>query len=338
MKQIKYLLFGLLLFGVQNIILAQHPIVTPSGQIIYWRGSGNSNDPYAIICPPQTGEVYSQSVASPNPNYESWSGYSKPGGRLVIPDSVLYQGNMIPVRLIERFAFYKCSSLTSVIIPNTITEIGGRAFSECDGLISVTIGTNVNKIESYAFYFTYPSLDTVYYYANSCRGWALESAEYTHIWRTTNTATLIVGDNVSQILQKVFMGSCGFKHIVVGSGLSQIGQNNSFRNLTPDGNTTTVFKCQNPPLLAAGVSFGSETNTCTVPCGRSTIYYNQWSTRFAGYNEMPTGVSVSVGVSNPNHGVAQIEQDAGCDSIASFTAFYCTIHYESWRTRYNLCT
>ena len=201
----KYILFWLLLFlfGVQNTVLAQQPIVTPSGQIIYWRVWGSGNDLYAIICSPQTGEVYSQSVSSPNTNYESWSGYSKPGGRLVIPDSVLYQGNMIPVRLIDRFAFYKCFSLTSVIIPNTVTEIGGRAFSKCDGLISVTIGTNVNKIESYAFYFTYPSLDTVYYYANSCQGWALESAEYTHIWRTTNTATLIVGDNVSQILQKV---------------------------------------------------------------------------------------------------------------------------------------
>lgn len=314
----KYILFWLLLyvFGVQNIILAQQPLVTPSGQIIYWQGIGG-NDPYATIVPPGN-NYYNHDLVLAS-DYEPWSGYSKPGGRLVIPDSIFFQGTMFPVRYISRFAFYKCSNLTSVIIPNTVTEIGGRAFSQCDGLISVTIGTNVNKIESYAFYSYNSSLDTVYYYANSCQG-LVESGGSTLIWRTTNTATLIVGDNVTQINSKVFQGYCGFKHIVIGSSLSQIGQYNSFRNLTPDGSTTTVFKCQNPPLLAAGVSFGTDTNTCTVPCGRSTFYYNQWSTRFASYNEMPTGVSVSVGVSNSNYGVAQIEQDAGCDSIAIISA------------------
>lgn len=322
----KYILFWLLLFvfGVQNIILAQQPLVTPSGQIIYWRYGGNSNDPYAMICPPQIGQIYNQNVFSPNPSYQSWSGYSKPGGRLTIPDSVLYQGSMIPVRIIERFSFYKCSSLTSVIIPNTVTEIGGQAFSECDALTSVTIGINVNKIEERAFYYTnssLSSLDTVYYNANNCSGQPVNSlSSAIYIWRTTNTATLIVGDNVTQINSKVFQGSCGFRDIVIGSNLSQIGQENSFRNVTPDGSTTTIFKCQNPPLLAVGVSFGTDTNTCTVPCGRSTFYYNQWSTRFASYNEMPTGVSVSVGVSNSNYGVAQIEQDAGCDSIAIISA------------------
>ena len=315
----KYILFWLLLFvfGAQNNIFAYNSLVTASGQIIYWQGTGG-NDPYATIVPPDN-NYYNHDLVVLASDYEPWSGYSKPGGRLVIPDSIFFQGTMFPVRYISRFAFYKCSNLTSVIIPNTVTEIGGRAFSQCDGLISVTIGTNVNKIESYAFYSNNSSLDTVYYYANSCQG-LVESGGSTLIWRTTNTATLIVGDNVSQIKTKVFMGSCGFKHIVIGSSLSQIGQYNSFRNLTPDGSTTTVFKCQNPPLLAAGVSFGTDTNTCTVPCGRSTFYYNQWSTRFASYNEMPTGVSVSVGVSNSNYGVAQIEQDAGCDSIAIISA------------------
>ena len=49
-------------------------------------------------------------------------------------------------------AFSGCSGLTSVTIPNSVTSIGDLAFSECSGLTSVTIGNSVKYIGSYAFY------------------------------------------------------------------------------------------------------------------------------------------------------------------------------------------
>ena len=62
---------------------------------------------------------------------------------LVIPNTV---------DSIHNYAFYYCSSLTSVTIPNSVTIIGAQAFSDCYGLTSVTIGDSVTIIGTQAFY------------------------------------------------------------------------------------------------------------------------------------------------------------------------------------------
>ena len=48
-------------------------------------------------------------------------------------------------------AFYECTGLTSVTIPNSVTSIGDYAFGACSGLTSVTIPNSVTSIEDYVF-------------------------------------------------------------------------------------------------------------------------------------------------------------------------------------------
>jgi len=49
-------------------------------------------------------------------------------------------------------AFEGCSSLTSIVIPNSVTSIGGSAFSGCTSLTSIEIPDSVTSIDGFAFY------------------------------------------------------------------------------------------------------------------------------------------------------------------------------------------
>ena len=57
-----------------------------------------------------------------------------------------------PVTSIGNKAFFDCTTLTSITIPNSITSIGHYAFSGCSSLTSITIPDSVNSIGNWAFY------------------------------------------------------------------------------------------------------------------------------------------------------------------------------------------
>ncbi len=72
-------------------------------------------------------------------------------GVVTIPSSVSYFGTTYSVTSIGHYAFYDCTGLTSVTIPNSVTSIGDHAFRNCSGLTSVTIPNSVTSIGDYAF-------------------------------------------------------------------------------------------------------------------------------------------------------------------------------------------
>ena len=70
---------------------------------------------------------------------------------LYINNELVTEANLTTATKISAYAFYGCSRLTSVTIPDSVTSIESCAFYDCSRLESVTIGNSVTSIGSYAF-------------------------------------------------------------------------------------------------------------------------------------------------------------------------------------------
>ena len=60
--------------------------------------------------------------------------------------------NGYPVTSIGDCAFWECTSLTSVVIPNSVTSIGTSAFGYCTSLTRIVIHDSVTSIGNFAFF------------------------------------------------------------------------------------------------------------------------------------------------------------------------------------------
>jgi hypothetical protein len=65
-------------------------------------------------------------------------------GEIVIPEVVTAYGITFQVTEIESYAFYECTELTSIVIPNSVTSINNNVFSGCTNLT-----TYVGPVPSY---------------------------------------------------------------------------------------------------------------------------------------------------------------------------------------------
>ncbi len=119
-------------------------------------------------------------------------------GTIIIPETVTYDHKKYSVVGICDDAFYNCSGLTSVTIPNSVTLIGNNAFYYCTKLTSVTIGNSVTAIGNYAF--------------NNCSG----------------LTSINIPNSVTTIGSSAFEGCSSLISINIPSFMMQIG-NGTFR-------------------------------------------------------------------------------------------------------------
>jgi hypothetical protein len=71
----------------------------------------------------------------------------------ILPDNVVIPSSHDgkPVTAIAREGFFQLRDIETVVIPDTVTNIGNRAFEHCTGLTSVTIGNGVTSIDQEVF-------------------------------------------------------------------------------------------------------------------------------------------------------------------------------------------
>ena len=94
-------------------------------------------------------DEYGEWTYEPTDNGDGYkiTGYDKSMTDIEIPHVI----DNLPVVEIKDKMFLRCSSLTSVTIPNSITTIGNSAFYGCSNLTSVTLSDRVTAIGNFTF-------------------------------------------------------------------------------------------------------------------------------------------------------------------------------------------
>ena len=113
-------------------------------------------------------------------------------------------------------AFSGCSSLTSITIPNSVTSIGDWAFRSCTALTSVTIPNSVTSIGSYAFYGC-SSLTSV------TIGESVSEIGNSAFENCTSLTSITIGESVSKIGYSAFSGCSSLTSITIPNSIRSIG-------------------------------------------------------------------------------------------------------------------
>ncbi len=169
---------------------------------------------------------YYTCVSSENQTIEvTWGGPTNTSGTdtytgdITIPSEAAYHGYTYTVIGIGDSAFRQCEGLTKVVIPNTVTYIGGTyVFSECSSLTSVTIPESVTYIGDETFYncealeeITLPnSVKTLGAYA---------------FWTCSNLTKVTLPEALTEIGQYTFYKCSALADCTLPQTLTTIGKN-----------------------------------------------------------------------------------------------------------------
>ena len=134
--------------------------------------------------------------------------------------SITFQGNQ--VKEIGHYAFAHVRTLTSIIIPESVTSIGNYAFASCYGLTQITIHENIQTIGNLAFSHC-KNLTHIYFNAISANGWTSSNPPFAYTAQESGELNIVIGAKV-QILGDYLFKNCTITSLDMQStALTEIG-------------------------------------------------------------------------------------------------------------------
>lgn len=191
-------------------------------------------------------------------------------GNVVIPATVNYEGTDYPVTSIDG-AFWYCTELTSVSIPNSVKSIERLAFSYCSKLSSITIPNSVTSIGNEAFSNCYALTSIIVEEGNT----VFDSRDNCNAIIRTATNTLIAGCQNTTILNSVtslgdyaFAGCRNLTSVTIPNSVTTIGIN-AFSGCT---NLTSVTIPKSVTIFGTGVFQSCVALTSIIVEEGNTVY------------------------------------------------------------------
>ena len=230
---------------------------------------------------------------------------------VTIPDSVTSIGS---------YAFYNCGNLTSITIPDSVTSIGRYAFQSCSSLTSITIPDSVTSIGSSAF--SGCTGLTEIYYTGDVASWCgisgfgdiMSSGRMLYIGGEEVEGDLVIPDGVTSIGSYAFYNCSGLTSVTIPDSVTSIGYS-AFEGCTSLASVTIPNSVTS---IESYVFRGCSSLTfITIPDSVTSI----GSFAFEACSNL---TSVTIGSSVTNIGYAAFR---GCDNLTSVTFEYTSNWY-----------
>lgn len=203
--------------------------VAPSGQTLYYNiVDGNAQ------------------VTTQNSSQPYYNDANKPTGDLTIPSTVTYNGTTYSVTSIGEYTFLYCG-LTSITIPNSVTEIGGHAFTGCSRLTSIS--SSATSIGEYAF--SYCNGLTSVILQNS-----VTSIGEGSFWNCSSLTSITIPNSVTAIGMAAFAGCNNLTSMVVENGNTVYDSRNNCNAIIETETNTLINSCKNTTIPNSVTSIG----------------------------------------------------------------------------------